>query len=632
MHAGKMPFPLMISSRDLGVSSSFLKIGEDFADTGPSVGEFVAFRRRELMTTWGTKRARLVLTPAAAPWCWVLAVAVLGTTACQDAGFLGIGRSKASREKTTISPRESDNAGARSADRGGLGSPATAGDPDRPGGENVPAGEEPISGSEQSPPYPLPPGVNTPGQPGGGSGAGGESVGPVTLPPGTGTGGSGGSGGTGGAGGQGSGNGGKPTGGVFLPPPWFVGGGTGPLVPGLPPTGNPSEGFPPWIGGGTGGQPPGNPGEGFPPPSRPPVTPLPQPGGGGGTGSVTCRPGEPCPPTSGGGGSQGGGTGSAVCDPKKGPCPSTKPPVDDPSENFPTEDHPTFGAGTGVVRCVPGKPCKPPTKPHGSGSGSLEYGSGAFVGAFTWIYEGANRLILPPPIWQDPPAFYPPMPPVVHYPPYPPPPGKTWLELTVIQTDHESWWKNCLWAAVDGNQDWTPVACNKDLAANGRKVFLLADAAPACNKVQLFVETYHNQGNVCNLRMQQGLPCEGPYAPQGKMDYSRNPAFPHESLFFRFYDRHGIKSPDPLIKPNEGWVLGDVNALSKAMSDYRADGRNKWLRVFFEDQPRENLDKVVAGSGQWKRLGIDFNDYVFDVKGINVQFDIQGSGSTCESR
>jgi hypothetical protein len=267
----------------------------------------------------------------------------------------------------------------------------------------------------------------------------------------------------------------------------------------------------------------------------------------------------------------------------------------------------------------------------GGGGGGLVTGDGH--GHSHFHYEEGFVLVPVPVLLLPPPIFYPPLiPPRVFYPPYAPPAGKTWLELTVVQTDHESWWKNCLWAAVDGSQDWTPIACNKDRSANGRKVYLLADAYPACNKVQVFVETYQNQGNICNLRNQQGAPCEGPYAEQGRMDYSRNPFFSHEAMFFKVYDRHGIKAPDPLIKPNAGWVLGDVNALSQAMTDYRMDGRNKWLRVFFEDQPRENLDRTIASPGQWQRFGIDFNDYVFDVKGVNVNFDIAGSGLSCESR
>lgn len=549
-------------------------------------------------------------------WSTALFIAaVCATSACQKSGFLGFGREKGKRsEGVRVSPKETDNSGSRAGDRGGISDRPETLEPASPGGENVSAGQQPIPGSERFLPY-GPPGTNGPGLPGQPGG-----VGPYPPYPGSGSGSSG--------------------GGVFLPP-WFVGSASGPYIPELPPfVGDPSEGFPPWSGGGSGaggtggsgggsgnggfvpgGSNSGNPNEGFPGqfvsprPSEPPSEPP-------------CEPGKDCDGGSGGSSTGSGtttgsgGSGTAVCDARQRPCPSpsSTPGRDSPNESFPKVDHPIFGGGTGVIKCVPGRPCKPPVMPPREAFGSS-----------TWTYWGGD-LVLPPMGWQDPPQFYPPLPPVVHYPPYPPPEGKVWLELTVIQTDHESWWKNCLWAAVEGNQDWTPIACNKDRSANGRKVFLLADAYPACNKVQVLIETYHNQGNICNLRMQQGLPCEGPYAEQGRVDYSRNPFFAHEAVFYRMYDRQTIRNPDPLIRPNVNWVIGDVNALSAAMTEYRADGRNKWLRVFFEDQPRENLDRTIAAPQQWQRLGVDFNDYVFDVKGLNVKFDIAGSGLSCESR
>jgi hypothetical protein len=50
------------------------------------------------------------------------------------------------------------------------------------------------------------------------------------------------------------------------------------------------------------------------------------------------------------------------------------------------------------------------------------------------------------------------------------------------------------------------------------------------------------------------------------------------------------------------------------------------LRVFFEDQPKANLDAVRAQPSIWQEKGIDFNDYIFDVKGENVLFYVEGSG------
>lgn len=515
---------------------------------------------------------------------WI--VCSLAASGCQGAGFLGMGQKQSTEDKrTTLNPKESDQAGARGADKGGSSMGPTTVAPGKPGGENVSPGQQPIPGSETKLPYPVPSsgpgGSSAPGYPGQGpNGVTGSGVGngsgfiPGGNGPGAAVGGSGSGGGSGGFPGSGS--------------------GYGPGYPneGFPPGTQVPPGVPGWSGngsgsgGGSGGPgsivPPigGNPDEGFP-------FPKPPPGGGQlGGGSGSFGPGSP--------NWGGSGSGTSGCLIPLFGCGQTPA---NPNEGFPVKP-PIVVVGPPLVVT----PLNPPLLPH----------------FWTPIVK--------------PPQFYPPLPPEPQ-PPYPAPKGKTWLELTVVQTDHESWWKNCLWVAVEGNQPWKAIACNKDRAANGRTVFLLADEFPACNKVQVFIETYHNQGNICNIRAQQGLPCEGPYAADGKIDYSRNPFFAHEAVFYRAYDRIGIRTPDALIRPNVTWVLGDTNALSQAMTDFRGPvGRNKWLRIFFEDQPRENLDRVVAAPAQWKKYGIDFNDYVFDVKGRNVNFNVVGSGLTCDSR
>ncbi len=550
------------------------------------------------------------------------------STGCQGAGFLGLGPKKSSQDKnTTISPRESDQAGARGADKGGAANSPTTGAQGVPGGENFSPGQQPVPGSEGALPYPIPNNPNNPNNPnfpGSGPGSEGLPGNPGQIS------GSGQGGGNSnfpgqypnGVSGSGGGNGSSYFPGSNVPGTNVGGGGSGGGTGVIPGSGT--------------GYGPGNPNEGFPPGTQVP------PGTSGWTGS-------------------GSGTGGGLIPPGTTP----RPIGSNPNEGFPNPIPPIPPIGSGQYGGGTGSYGQPPINWGGGGTGSYglpPYNGGGGSGTSGCIIPnvgcGPNEdfpgnppiVVVPPvippinpPIWPifweplpRPPVFYPPPPPVVSQPPQPPypaPKGKTWLELTVVQTDHESWWKNCLWVAVEDNQPWKAIACNKDKSANGRTVFLLADEYPACNKVQVFVETYHNQGNICNIRAQQGLPCEGPYAPDGKIDYSRNPFFAHEAVFFRAYDRIGIKSPDPLIRPNVNWVLGDTNALSQAMGDFRGpDGRNKWLRIFFEDQPRGNLDKVVAAPAQWKKYGVDFNDYVFDVKGRNVKFNIEGSGLTCESK
>lgn len=212
-----------------------------------------------------------------------------------------------------------------------------------------------------------------------------------------------------------------------------------------------------------------------------------------------------------------------------------------------------------------------------------------------------------------------------------PPQGKEWLELTLIQAAHESWWKNCIAARVEGEEDWQFAGCNKDPGAVGRTIQLMASAWPACNKVQILVETYQNQGPVCHIRMQSGLPCEGPYREPPHFNYARSTASLPDQDFMRLYNWQTVLNPDPLIQSNAGWVFPDVQRLSAEMREFAGDSnRNKWIRGFFEDQPRANLEAVRKHPDQWKQRGIDYNDFVFDVKGRNVNFFVEGSGLRCE--
>jgi hypothetical protein len=211
-----------------------------------------------------------------------------------------------------------------------------------------------------------------------------------------------------------------------------------------------------------------------------------------------------------------------------------------------------------------------------------------------------------------------PFPPVDTPEPKPtPPPGKVLLELKVVQLNYESWWQNCLDVTVGSDQK--RIACNKWTSGFGTTRYFFADMPPACNAVKVSVSTFKNQGTNCNTRLKQGLPCNGPYA--STPDWTRSPSRSADRPFFFGYDFKTILSRDPLIK-----FPFDYVGLKSEMENYRDGGANRWLRIFFEDQPKANLDAVRADPSIWHERGIDFNDYIFDVKGENVLFYVEGSG------
>lgn len=138
------------------------------------------------------------------------------------------------------------------------------------------------------------------------------------------------------------------------------------------------------------------------------------------------------------------------------------------------------------------------------------------------------------------------------------------------------------------------------------------------------MDTYKNQGDECNKRLQYGLACEGPYPA---VSWTRLTNSAPDRDFYRFYDYSTISRPDPLIQ--SGF---DYDGLASLMRSFRGGGANRWLRIFFEDQPRENLEAVQQQPSTWHARGIDFNDFIFDARGEGVKFTIDGSGISCDTQ
>jgi hypothetical protein len=207
-----------------------------------------------------------------------------------------------------------------------------------------------------------------------------------------------------------------------------------------------------------------------------------------------------------------------------------------------------------------------------------------------------------PPKWEPPTSTLPSI-----------PPNKVLLQLRVVQLNYEAWWKNCLIVSVAG--DTQSVGCNKTTALN-TTVNLLADKN-TCNKLDIRVQTYFPKAGAC----QPGFACNGPYNEVADID--RTAGDIQAAPFFKAYDRNNIMSRDPLI------AISDSTSEIKAQMDSFAQNtaNNRWVRTYFEDQRRDNLDAVLANLSNMNlrvERGIDFNDYVFDIRGEGVAFYVNG--------
>lgn len=193
------------------------------------------------------------------------------------------------------------------------------------------------------------------------------------------------------------------------------------------------------------------------------------------------------------------------------------------------------------------------------------------------------------------------------------PADKVLLQLRVVQLNYEAWWKNCLTISIAS--DTKEVGCNKTTALN-TTVNFLADKNK-CNKLDVRVKTYFPKTGACS----PGLACNGPY--NDTVDLDRMAGDIPSAPFFKAYDRNNITSRDSLI------AIADSTSEIKAQMDAFANNKvnNRWVRIYFEDQTKANLDAALANlSNTALRVerGIDFNDYVFDIRGEGVAFYVNG--------
>ena len=170
------------------------------------------------------------------------------------------------------------------------------------------------------------------------------------------------------------------------------------------------------------------------------------------------------------------------------------------------------------------------------------------------------------------------------------------LQVTGIQP--EGWWNNCLKVELNGKS--FAIACTKDANVTGRVVRIPIPDGVSCPSLKLFVETFKNLGSTCSDGARSKQPCSGPY--------ETSPSFVR--AFENSEDR-----------------------LHFVVTEAKQAGGGKMIRVHYEDQPKDNIEAAKADSSQSARLGIDFNDAIFDIQTLEVPFEIQGAaGTRCAPR
>lgn len=175
----------------------------------------------------------------------------------------------------------------------------------------------------------------------------------------------------------------------------------------------------------------------------------------------------------------------------------------------------------------------------------------------------------------------------------PPIDPKRALNLQITGLQPEAWWNNCLKVEV-GDKSFA-IACTKDKNVTGRVVSIPIPEGVSCPQLKLSVETFVNEGNACAERFRDGLACLGPYG--ASPTYTR--------------DHHKVADRPHFI-----------------LSEEKTSGSGKLVRVYFEDQPTAKLESVQAQPERANELGIDFNDAIFEIKTLELPFEILGAAGT----
>lgn len=165
------------------------------------------------------------------------------------------------------------------------------------------------------------------------------------------------------------------------------------------------------------------------------------------------------------------------------------------------------------------------------------------------------------------------------------------LQITGVQP--ESWWNNCLKVELGGKS--FDIACTKDTNVTGKVVRIPIPDGITCPSLKLRLVTFKNVGSTCAEKASAGQTCNGPY--------ETSPSF------VRAFEKADER------------VHFVVTEASQA-------GGGKLMRVHFEDQPKESIADAKRDPVLASRLGIDFNDAIFDIKTLELPFEIQGAAGT----
>jgi hypothetical protein len=210
------------------------------------------------------------------------------------------------------------------------------------------------------------------------------------------------------------------------------------------------------------------------------------------------------------------------------------------------------------------------------------------------------------------------------------------LRVGVLRFEQDSWFKVCFWLTRDGqSSDSSFIGCNKGdkLLGTIRDVELppasTGSGAPpsACSNLGVKAEVYRNTEN-CN-------------APGTCADAS----YPKTASFVRTTAMAAGPGLQPAMHPflvrvgGDGATLDSRVVLTPELRRSEEEwasifakgapaGMTRIVRVIFEDQTDDSFALSQQPTADWQRLGLDFNDVVFDLE-LRQSFGFERTSLAC---
>lgn len=223
--------------------------------------------------------------------------------------------------------------------------------------------------------------------------------------------------------------------------------------------------------------------------------------------------------------------------------------------------------------------------------------------------------------------------------PDPKPSVKPPLRADFLRFETDSWFKVCFWVTLDGkSSEQTFIGCNKGPKLIGSVPSIdLSNAgtlqsADKCHMVGVKAEVYRNTENCLAPTDCQ----DATYGTTASFTRStKAPAGPGlQPAMAPFIVRLG--GDGSFLDPR----VGVTPELRKAEDEWNATFNSgkvptdkKVVRVFFEDQADEGFAQALAPGSNWRQLGIDFNDAVFDISlPADGEFGFEGTSLACNAK